>query len=86
MREMKAKLGKIGAGLRVNAVDWSVIVCLFADDTVLLADSERELQRVVDQFQSVCSRRKLIVNVGKSKAMVFERSKVEVVDLGTHKG
>ena len=82
MREMKAKVGKVGARLKLNAGDWSVAACLFADDTVLLAESERELQRVVDQFHSVCSRRKLRVNAGKSKVMVFERKEVEVVDFG----
>ncbi len=82
MREMKAKMGKIGAELRLHGMDWSVTVCLFADDTVLLAQSEMELQRVVDQFHSVCSRRKVRVNVGMSKVMVFERREVEVVDFG----
>ncbi len=53
--------------------------CLFADVTVLLAESERDLQRMVDQFHSVCSRRKLRVNAGKSKVMVFERQEVETV-------
>ena len=47
MREMKAKVGKAGARLKLNGVDWSVAVCLFADDTVLLL-SERELHVVVD--------------------------------------
>ncbi len=45
MREMKAKEGKVGARLKLNGVDWAVAACLFADDTVLLAESERELQR-----------------------------------------
>ncbi len=58
MREIKAKIGKIGAGLKLNGVDWSVAACLFVDDTMLLAESERKLQRVVDQFHSVCSGRK----------------------------
>ncbi len=53
--------------------------CLFADDTVLLTESERELQGVVDQFHSVCSRRKLRVNTGKSK-VIFERKQVDVVN------
>ncbi len=56
--------------------------CLCAADTMLLAESERERQRVVDQFHSVCSRRKLRVNAGKSKVMVFESKEVEVVNFG----
>ncbi len=47
-----------------------MVACLFADDTVLLAESERELQRVVDESYSVGMRRKLRVNAGKSKVMV----------------
>ncbi len=61
-------------------MDWSVTASLFADDTVLLAKSERELQRVVDLFHSVCSRKKLRVNAGKSNVMVFEGREVEVVN------
>ncbi len=53
---------------------------VFADDTVLLTESGRELQRVVDQFHSVCSRRKLRVNARKSKVMVFERKEVKRVN------
>ncbi len=76
MREMKAKVGKIGARMKMNGVDWSVAACLFVDDTVLLAESERELQKVVDQFHSLCSIRKLEVNAGKGKVMVFARKEV----------
>ncbi len=47
----------------------------------MLRESERELQRVVDEFYSVCVRRKLRVNVGKSKVMVFKRNEAEVVDM-----
>ncbi len=43
MREIEAKVGKIGARLKLNGVDWSVTVCLFVDDTVLMAEKEREL-------------------------------------------
>ncbi len=50
--------------------------------TVLLAESERELQRVVDQFHNGCIRRKLRVNARKSKVMMFERREVEVLDFG----
>ncbi len=36
--------------------------------------SEGMLQRIVDEFNRVCKRRKLKVNAGKSKVMVFERA------------
>ncbi|KAK3893161.1 hypothetical protein Pcinc_003002 [Petrolisthes cinctipes] len=83
MREVKAKVNGLGVKLRLNEANWSLVASLFADDTVLMAESERNLQRVVDEFQSVCKRRKLKVNVGKSKVMVFERAETEVIDFAT---
>ncbi len=73
-------MGNTGAELRLNGEGWSVVTCLFADDTMLLAESEGDLQRVVNVFYSVCKRRKLKVNAGKSKVMVFERREEEMVD------
>ena len=46
---------------------------LFADDTALVADSEEKLCRLVSEFGRVCERRKLRVNVGKSKVMRCSR-------------
>ena len=46
---------------------------LFADDTALVADSEEKLRRLVSEFGRVCERRKLRVNVGKSKVMRCSR-------------
>ena len=42
---------------------------LFTDDTALVADSEEKLCRLVSEFGRVCERRKLRLNVGKSKVM-----------------
>ncbi len=42
-----------------------------------------DLQRVVDEFCSVCMRRKLKVNAGKSKVMVSEWREEEVIDFNT---
>ena len=42
---------------------------LFADDTVVVADSEEKLCQVVNEFGRVCKRRKLRVNVSKSKVV-----------------
>ncbi len=57
------------------------MACLYADDTVLLADSERKLQRIVHEFDRVCSRRTLKVNAGTSKVMVSERAGEQTIDL-----
>ena len=46
---------------------------LFAEDTALVADSEDKLCRLVSEFGKVCERRKLRVNVGKSKVMRCSR-------------
>ncbi len=69
--------------MRLNEEVWYVVTCLFADDTVLLAENEGGLQRVVNEFFSVCKKGKLKVNAGKSKVMVFSRREEEVVDFNT---
>jgi len=71
----------LGRGLELvsgNGEKWEVCQLLFADDTALVADSEEKLQRLVTEFGRVCDRRKLKVNVNKSKVMVCLRSATEV--------
>ena len=63
--------GVLGKGLELLSViggRFEINQLLFADDTALLADSEEKLCRRVSEFGRVCVRRKLKVNVGKSKA------------------
>ncbi len=43
-------------------------------DKMMLAESEGILQRIVDEFDRICKRRKLKVNAGKSKVMVLEKA------------
>ncbi len=40
--------------------------------------------KIVNVFDSVCTRRKMKVNVNKSKVIVFERSKSEIVYFDRH--
>ena len=51
---------------------------LLADDTVVVAESERKLCQLVTEFERVCERRKLRVNVGKSKVMRCTRNEDSV--------
>ncbi len=58
-----------------------MVESFYADDTVLLAESETMLQRIVDEFDRVCKRRKLKVNEGKSKVMVFETAREQTINI-----
>ena len=59
--------------LSANGGRFEINQLLFADDTALVADSEDKLCRLVSEFARVCARRKLRVNVGKSKVMRCSR-------------
>ena len=68
IREVNARV--LGRGLKLvdgNDNEWELNQLLFADDTVVVTDSERKLCQLVTEFGRVCERRKLQVNVGKSK-------------------
>ena len=75
VREVNASV--LGRGLKLtdrNDNDWEMNQLLFADDTVVVADSEKKLCQLVQEFGRVCKRRKLRVNVGKSKVMRCARN------------
>lgn len=48
-------------------------------DAMLLAESERALQRIGDEFDRVCTKGKLKVNIVKNKVMVFEEVREQTV-------
>ena len=65
VRDVNARVtGKRLELLNVNGVSIEVYQLLFADDTVLVADSEKKLCTLVCAFGRVCEIRKLRVNVG----------------------
>ena len=53
----------------VGGRGWELCQVLFADDTELVVDLKYKLQKLVEEFGRVCERRKLKVNVNKSKVM-----------------
>ena len=70
VREVSARVNGEGAKLmNADGREWELWQILFADDTALVADSEEKLQKLVEEFGRVCVRRKLRVNVNKSKVM-----------------
>lgn len=50
---------------------FNIFVLLYADDTILLAESPAHLQSQLNQFSDYCERWKLKVNVDKTKIMIF---------------
>ena len=76
VREVKAEMLKNGVKLRMNGREWEIGLLLFADDTALVADSSEKLRRIIESFARVCTRRKLKVNVGKSKVVMYERERL----------
>ena len=57
----------------VGEEKWEESLLLFADDTVLVADSKKKFVRLVEEFGRVWRRRKLKVNLAKSKVMQSAR-------------
>ena len=59
--------------LSANGGRFEINQLLIADDAAVVADSEEKLGGLVSEFGRVCERRKLRVNVGKSKVMRWSR-------------
>ena len=49
---------------------------LFADNAVIFAESENLLQRLVNEFDKIHDRMKLIIDVRNSKASVFTQRRI----------
>src|SRR5215469_17676938 len=52
-----------------GGIQWRVNMLLYADDTVLMGETEELLQRLVTSFDRICRKRKVRINVDKSKVM-----------------
>lgn len=48
-----------------------MFIILYADDTVILANNSKDLQKNLQLFENYCETWKLTVNVSKTKVMVF---------------
>ena len=54
---------------------FKLVVLLYADDTVIFADSANNLQHVLNIFENYCTVWRLTVNIDKTKIMIFGRGK-----------
>ena len=54
-----------------------LLVLLYADDTVILADSALNLQLALNKLEDYCTKWKLSVNISKSKVCIFSKRKTK---------
>jgi hypothetical protein len=52
-----------------------LFLLLYADDTVIFAESQQELQQILKLFEHYCNIWKLKVNIWKTKIVVFSKKK-----------
>ena len=52
---------------------------MYADDIILLAKSEEDLQDALSAMFHYCNKWKLQVNVKKTKIVVFSRGKIRII-------
>ena len=53
-----------------------VFTLLYADDTIVLAESPEELQKALDAVHRYCKTWKLTVNIAKTKIVVFSKGRI----------
>ena len=68
MNEMVDLEGVTVGGVNINNIR-------YADDTVLIADTEKKLQRLVDCLDAECRRVCLRINIGKTEVMGVTKRK-----------
>ena len=54
-----------------------MFLLLYADDTILLAESREDLQLLLNTFSEYCLEWKLKINVNKTKALIFSKERIE---------
>ena len=59
-----------------DALFFKLFVLFYADDTIILAENERDLQTALDPVHEYCIKFKLIVNTNKTKIIICSRGKV----------
>jgi len=71
VKEINREMADIGTVLGREREDerWKMRMMLFADDTVLMADTEGELQAMIECFDRVCKEKNVNINIEKSKVM-----------------
>ena len=66
--------------LNIGIDNEKLAILLYADDVVLLAENEKDLQKMLDVLNFWCKNNALYINVNKSKIMHFRNPPVPRTD------
>ena len=58
-----------------------VFVLLYADDTVIIAESAEDLQKALTAYALYCETWKLVVNSSKTKIVIFSKAEYKTIIL-----
>ena len=75
INDMAEELKTLNLGIKVD--DLNVSILLYADDIVVLAENEANLQKQLDCINRWCSKYQLIVNSRKSQIVHFRKKRVQ---------
>ena len=65
----------------VSLEDIKLFLLLYADDMVLFAKSQDSLKMMLNNVETYCNTWGLMINVGKTKAMIFENGRSTHIDI-----
>ena len=74
INDLALKIKACGKGVKID--DDTVCILLYADDIVLLADNEKELQDMLDILNNWCVSNNMPVNATKSNVMHFRPNSI----------
>ena len=75
INDLTCHINDVGSGISVG--DTSLSILLYADDIVLMADSELKLQSLLTRLDQWCKQWGLVISATKSKVMHFRTKSVE---------
>ena len=78
INDLVHELNKLDLGIKCN--DTQISILLFADDIVLLCDSEHKLQQMLNIVQKWCHKWRLSLNKDKTKIMHFRKVRQKRTD------
>ena len=74
------------SGIGIDVYGYKVCVLLYADDLVLLADNEKDLQTLLDLMHAWCIEWRLSINITKSNIVHFRGSRKKRSNFSFHYG